>query len=265
MQTEKVIDFIVQWLSDYLEKSGAKGFTVGVSGGVDSAVTAALSARTGAPTLLLEMPIHQAESQVNRARKLIESLGRRHANAQGLQVGLTTAFEALQKTLIAQPETELHRLALANTRARLRMATLYFYAQTHDYLVVGTGNKVEDFGVGFFTKYGDGGVDLSPIADLYKSEVYTLAKALHIDPAIIRAKPTDGLWGDGRSDEDQLGASYEELEWAMKNYPNPDGEELKGRDRRIYQRYEALHKRNSHKFQPIPVAKIPKDLKGRPK
>lgn len=261
MQTQRVIDLIVSWLAEYGETSRSEGFVVGVSGGVDSAVTAALTARTGAPTLLLEMPIYQAESQVQRAQDQIQSLEKRHANVRDLRVDLSAAFERFQQTVTRNPQGEAEQLALANARARLRMTTLYFYAQIHHYLVVGTGNKVEDFGVGFFTKYGDGGVDLSPIADLYKSEVYTLAEALEIDQAILKAPPTDGLWGDDRSDKDQLGASYEELEWAMKSHPISEPEALSDRARAVYQRYEALHEKNAHKFHPIPVARIPEALK----
>ncbi len=262
MQLEEVIDFIVHWLTDYREKSGAKGFVVGVSGGVDSAVTAALSALTAAPTRLVEMPIHQAESQRTRAQNHIAFLKKNHPNVSDLQLDLTGPFDVLQRVLTQDPAAETHSLALANTRARLRMVTLYFEAQVHGYLVVGTGNKVEDFGVGFFTKYGDGGVDLSPIADLYKSEVYALAKALGIDEAIAKAEPTDGLWSDNRSDQAQLGATYDELEWAMKNHPDLDVKTLSGRERWVYQRYAELHEKNAHKWRPIPVAKIPDSLKN---
>lgn len=261
MQAGKVVDFIVDWLIDYLEKSGAKGFVVGVSGGVDSAVTATLSALTAAPTRLLEMPIHQAESQVDRAQNHIALLRKNHTHVSDLRLDLTDPFDVLQRVLTQRRDAEPHALALANTRARLRMITLYFEAQIHNYLVVGTGNKVEDFGVGFFTKYGDGGVDINPIADLYKSEVYALAKVLGVDEAILKAEPTDGLWRDNRSDEDQLGATYDELEWAMKNHPDLDVKTLSGREKWVYQSYVKRHEKNAHKWHPIPVAKIPESLR----
>ena len=216
MQTEKVIDHIVQWLKDYANNANSKGFVVGVSGGIDSAVTSSLCAKTGLSTLCVEMPIHQAESQVNRAQEHIAQLKERFPNVSDVRVDLTPVFEEFKSVT---PKIDLQTkldLSLANSRARLRMTTLYYLAGIYSYLVAGTGNKVEDFGVGFYTKYGDGGVDLSPIADLLKSEVYAVGKALEVPKSIQIAAPTDGLFGDSRSDEDQLGASYDELEWAMK-------------------------------------------------
>ncbi|MBP8878614.1 MAG: NAD(+) synthase, partial [Flavobacteriales bacterium] len=215
MKTEQVIDHIVQWLRDYCESNRQNGFVVGVSGGIDSAVVSALCVRTGLPTLCVEMPIHQAASHVERTLEHIADLQKRHPNGSLERVDLTPTFDTLERALPGSSDEVTHQLALANTRARLRMTTLYYLAGIHRRLVVGTGNKVEDFGVGFFTKYGDGGVDLSPIADLTKTEVYEVARELRIIPSIIQAAPTDGLFGDSRTDEDQIGANYPELEWAM--------------------------------------------------
>ena len=215
MHTEQVIDHITGWLKDHCLRNRQAGFVVGVSGGIDSAVTSALCARTGLPTTCVEMPIHQAPSHVSRALEHVARLQAMHPNVTLDRVDLTPTFETLKAALPPHAEQAARDLALANTRARLRMTTLYYIAGIRHALVAGTGNKVEDFGVGFFTKYGDGGVDLSPIADLTKTEVFTVARALGIVDSILQAKPTDGLFGDDRSDEDQLGASYPELEWAM--------------------------------------------------
>ena len=215
MDTPKVTEHIVQWLKDYANNANVKGFVVGISGGIDSAVTSTLCAKTGLTTLCLELPIHQAKSQVNRANEHIKQLKERFSNVNEIEVNLTSTFEDFIKALPKVDSSSKVDLARANTRARLRMTTLYYFAGLHGLLVAGTGNKVEDFGVGFFTKYGDGGVDLSPIADLLKSEVYELAAHLNVPKSIQEAKPTDGLFGDSRTDEDQIGASYDELEWAM--------------------------------------------------
>lgn len=259
MKTQLVIDYIVNWLSQYNEKAGTNGFVVGVSGGIDSAVTSTLVSLTGNPVICLEMPIHQAQSQVTRAREHIDSLESRFDSVDSICTDLTPVFDGFVNAMPPIENEEDRFLALANTRARLRMTTLYYFAGLHRYLVAGTGNKVEDFGVGFFTKYGDGGVDLSPIADLNKTEVYELGKALGVIDDIMVAKPTDGLWGDDRSDEDQLGASYAELEWAM-DYIG-DAEELGGRQKEVFEIYTRLHNANRHKMDPIPVCAIPDDLK----
>ena len=213
MDFNKVDSFIVSWLSDYLSKSSLNGFVVGVSGGVDSAVTSTLCAKTNKKTLVLNMPILQHENQVDRSNEHIEWLQSRFKNVSSLKVDLTSVFESFLKAI---PVDYHDNLSLANLRSRIRMSTLYTFASNQKLLVAGTGNKVEDFGVGFFTKYGDGGVDLSPIADLMKTEVFGLAKHLGIVKSILDAPPTDGLWDDDRNDEDQLGAKYEELEWAMR-------------------------------------------------
>lgn len=263
MQIEKVADHIINWLKDYTAKAEMNGFVVGVSGGIDSAVVSTLCAKTGMPTLCLEMPIHQHESQVSRARKHIDELQHNFANVSALEVNLTPVFEAFKSGMPQHRETSSLDLTLANSRARLRMTTLYYFAGLHTYLVAGTGNKVEDFGVGFYTKYGDGGVDLSPIADLLKSEVYELGEYLNIIEEIIQAAPTDGLFGDSRSDEDQLGASYDELEWAMqKMEEGKTAEDFEGRQREVFDIYQRLNSANQHKMLPIPVCEIPVHLKN---
>ncbi|PID39306.1 MAG: NAD(+) synthase, partial [Proteobacteria bacterium] len=206
------MDHIVQWLNSYLDRSGMNGFVVGVSGGIDSAVTSTLCARTGQPVRALNMPILQAADQVSRSADHIRWLEERYPNVIGSMVELTPALKSMQSILPADIQDGL---TMANTRSRLRMLTLYSFSTHYRMLVAGTGNKVEDFGVGFYTKYGDGGVDLSPIADLMKSEVYALARAMGIIDEILQAPPTDGLWSDDRTDESQIGAGYDELEGAM--------------------------------------------------
>lgn len=257
MNVPKVAEHIIGWLSDYIEQTGIKGMVIGISGGIDSAVVSALCARTGKPVLCLEMPIHQAPNQVSRGKRHIEFLKERYPNVKSLEVELTSVFEEF----VAQiPPVQGNDLALANTRSRLRMTTLYYFAGLYGYMVVGTGNKIEDFGVGFFTKYGDGGVDVSPIADLMKSEVYKLAEYLDILPEIRQAAPTDGLFGDNRTDEDQLGASYDELEWAMKFSENKSEEDgLSLREKQVLSIFRRLNHINQHKMNPIPICKIPKE------
>ncbi len=262
MQTEKVIDHIVTWLQDYANKANIKGFVIGISGGIDSAVTSTLCARTGLQLLCLEMPIHQAESQVTRASDHIAWLKKHFPNVERLQVNLTPTFDSLVDALPAVDNEEDRFMSLANTRARLRMTTLYYFAALNKLLVAGTGNKVEDFGVGFYTKYGDGGVDLSPIADLLKTEVYEIAKVLGINEDIIKAAPTDGLWGDDRTDEDQIGASYPELEWAMQMDAAGKVEtDFSDRQKEVFQIYKRFNRANKHKMVPIPVCEIPNSLK----
>jgi len=264
MKNKEVISHIVSWLSTYAESSRVKGFVVGVSGGIDSALTSTLCAMTGKQTLVLEMPIHQAASQVNRAQEHIAWLKANYTNVSDERVELTTTFEAFKQTVPTTGREEAVALSLANTRARLRMSTLYYFAGIHGLLVAGTGNKVEDFGVGFFTKYGDGGVDLSPIADLYKTEVYALSKELGIVQSILQAAPTDGLFGDNRTDEDQIGASYPELEWAMeylKENKQADEAPLTDRQKHVLAIYIKRNRVNQHKMNPIPVCLIPAELK----
>jgi len=262
MQTAKIVDHIVNWLKDYALNAKVNGFVIGVSGGIDSAVTSTLCAKTGLDVLCLEMPIHQAESQVNRALNHIDWLKSKFDNVKMTQVNLTPVFYSLIAALPTVQNEEERFMSLANTRARLRMTTLYYFAAMQKYLVAGTGNKVEDFGVGFYTKYGDGGVDLSPIADLLKTEVYEIAEYLGINKDIIDAPPTDGLWGDDRTDEDQIGASYPELEWAMQMKENgKTAEDFEGRERDVFQIFNALNTANKHKMLPIPVCEIPKKYK----
>jgi len=251
-------EHIVNWLRNYQSKAKAQGFVVGVSGGIDSALTATLCALTGSKTILINMPIRQTEAELNRGLEQMQALQNAHSNVSLLQIDLTQSFGLLESTLGLDPAQ--NHLALANTRARLRMTTLYAIAQANGCLVAGTGNKVEDFGVGFYTKYGDGGVDLSPIADLYKTEVFKLAEHLGVVQSILDAKPTDGLWEDGRSDEDQIGASYPELEWAMEF--NGDETQLESRQIEVLEIYRKLNSANMHKMLPIPVCKIPANLKA---
>lgn len=262
MNTEKVTNHIVNWLKEYATKAGLNGFVIGVSGGIDSAVTSTLCAKTGLEVLCLEMPIHQAPSQVNRALNHVAWLQKNYTNVSMTQVNLTPVFDSLIATLPQVNNEEDRFMSLANTRARLRMTSLYYFAALKSLLVAGTGNKVEDFGVGFYTKYGDGGVDLSPIADLMKSEVYALAEYLGVNQEIIEAAPTDGLWGDDRTDEDQIGASYDELEWAMEYIEKEVAEvELSEREREVLSIYKKLHKANLHKMVEIPVCEISEALK----
>ena len=261
-QAAKINDFIVQWLHDYAINAKVKGFVVGISGGIDSALTSTLCAQTGLPTLCVEMPIHQAESHVNRANEHINQLKKSYPNVLSERADLTPVFEQFKTQVPTSNNETTLALSLANTRARLRMTTLYYFAGLHGFLVAGTGNKVEDFGVGFFTKYGDGGVDISPIADLLKSEVRQLATFLEVPKSILEAKPTDGLFGDDRSDEDQIGANYDELEWAMKQFElGKKATDFIERKAQVFAIYERLHLINQHKMQPIPVCILPADLK----
>ena len=255
-----VINHITEWLKRYSDESGTKGFVVGVSGGIDSALTSTLAARTGKPTLCLEMPIHQAESQITRASEHIDFLQKEFPKVTRQELDLSAVFDGFVAALPPSGATS-RDMALVNTRARLRMTTLYYFAQLNGSIVVGTGNKVEDFGVGFYTKYGDGGVDISPIADLMKSEVYALAKELNVIQSILDAAPTDGLWGDDRTDEDQIGASYPELEWAMDFIANGEVGEVSSRQEKVLEIYKRLNRINQHKMIPIPVCLIPETLK----
>jgi NAD+ synthase len=203
------------------------------------------------------MPIHQNSSQVSRGKKHIKWLEKKYENVSSLEIDLTDLFENFKK--ISNTENQDTNLALANTRSRLRMTTLYYNAQINNYLVAGTGNKVEDFGIGFYTKYGDGGVDISPIADLLKSEVFHLGKELGIINEILIAPPTDGLWDNNQTDEEQIGATYDELEWAMKNISN---QELSQKEENIMNIFKKFNLANKHKMIQIPVCKIPKKFRN---
>ena len=254
---EKVSKHIVSWIDNYLNKSKMKGFVVGVSGGVDSALTSTLCAETKRNVLCVEMPINQEKDQVSRSKKHIEWLKKKYSNVSSISISLDNTFDSFIES-IPEVKSSENDLSLANTRSRLRMVALYYFSSLKKYLVVGTGNKVEDFGIGFYTKYGDGGVDISPIADLLKSDVYNLAKFYNIINEIIEATPTDGLWDDNRNDEDQIGASYEELEKAMQIAHNLDYD-LSNREQEVLKIYKSLNSSNRHKMLPIPICKIPKD------
>ncbi|KJS06310.1 MAG: NAD synthetase [Flavobacteriales bacterium BRH_c54] len=263
INSEKTVTHIVNWLKQYAEKAHAKGFVVGISGGIDSAVTSSLAALTKMPVLCLEMPIYQHVKQVNRGHKHIEQLKSKFNNVTNLQTDLTPIFDSFLKALSTNKDNESEALALVNLRARMRMTALYYHAQKNSFLVVGTGNKIEDFGVGFYTKYGDGGVDISPIADLTKTEVYALGEFLGVNNDIMVAPPTDGLWGDERTDEEQIGATYPELEWAM-DFVNTNSTEtnLTDRQKEVLAIYKKLNAANQHKMNPIPVCIIPDELKN---
>ncbi|MBF7091885.1 NAD(+) synthase [Flavobacterium sp. ALJ2] len=262
IQTEKVNTYIVEWLKSYATNAKVNGFIIGISGGVDSAVTSTLCAQTGLKVLCVEMPIHQAPNQISRGREHIDQLKKRFPNVSNIETDLTSTFEAFKAATPSDTDIAKVNLSLANTRARLRMTSLYYLAGIHGLLVAGTGNKVEDFGVGFYTKYGDGGVDLSPIADLMKSDVYALGVFLKIPDSILAAAPTDGLFGDNRTDEDQLGASYDELEWAMlSDELGKSATDFTGREKTVFEIYKKLNTSNQHKMNPIPVCSLPKKLK----
>jgi len=236
--------FISNWIKGYVEKmpSKAQSLIIGISGGIDSSVSSTLSAMTGIKTIVLSMPIKQKSSQHDLSLKHQEWLVKNFDNVEAHTINLDKLFETFESTL-SNFDSEL---GMANSRARIRMTTLYQVAAANKGIVVGTGNKVEDFGVGFYTKYGDGGVDISPIADCNKSEVWEIGKSINILQEIIDAAPTDGLWDDGRTDEGQLGLKYEELEEAMNNVNSINRE-----------KYEKIRKMNLHKMEPIPVCKIP--------
>lgn len=254
MNASQVEEHIVNWLKSYAEQAHVNGFIIGISGGIDSAVTSILCAKTGMKVIAMTMPIRQTKAEYSRAMEHLDQLKSRFPAVETMDVDLTPSFEMIEKTF---PETTVaNPLSMANSRSRLRMLTLYAIGQTHGLLVAGTGNKVEDFGVGFYTKYGDGGVDISPIADLTKTQVFELALQLDVIASIQQAKPTDGLWEDGRSDEDQIGATYPELEWAM----DFEGEEaeLSERQRNVLEIFKKLNRQNKHKMIPIPVCEIPK-------
>lgn len=256
---EKVRKEIVAWLEEYQQESHTKGFVVGVSGGIDSAVVSALCAETGLPTLCVTLPIHQSEKESSRAIEHIKELKTRFPNVTHRSLDLSLTFDQFAVDA-PKASKEITDLSLANARSRLRMLSLYYLAQIHGYLVVGTGNKIEDFGIGFFTKHGDGGVDINPVADLLKSEVYKMAKDLNITESILTAAPTDGLFGDSRTDEDQIGATYSELEWAMAQYElGKKSKDFNGRQKEVLTIYTKRHLANQHKMQAIPIYEIPKE------
>ena len=258
MKNLQVQHFIVDWIKEYANKYFKKSLIIGISGGIDSALTSTLCAMTGLTTIVLSMPIYQKKNELDNAEKHIKWLCSQYNNVQFMNIDLSDFFDQFKNSI---PKSHHSELGLANSKARIRMLTLYQIATQENGIVVGTGNKIEDFGIGFFTKYGDGGVDISPIADLNKSEVKNLAQALNIITDIITAPPTDGLWSDGRTDEKQIGATYKELEWAMEFNSNRD---LNSREKKVMQIYHELNQKNQHKMKPIPICKIPKNMKQLP-
>jgi NAD+ synthase len=258
MKRKEIIVHIVNWLKDYSLRSDTNGFVVGISGGIDSAVTSTLCAMTGQRTIVLNLPILQHKFEFDRSTDHIDWLKQGYPNVESYVVELTDVFKGFERDL---PTGIQDFLTMANVRSRMRMITLYAFASHHKLLVAGTGNKVEDFGIGFFTKYGDGGVDISPIADLNKTEVYAIGQELGVVNSILTAKPTDGLYADNRTDEDQIGATYLELEWAMKYLETDENMALNDREKEVLGIYLARHNANRHKMEPIPVCIVPNDLK----
>lgn len=243
------VNEISEWIKDYSDSNNISSLVVGVSGGIDSAVVSTLCGMTGIPTHCVLMPIHQNPEHTKRGLNHIKWLQSKYNSVELHEFDLTEVYDKFVNTM----ENAKSDLGFANSRSRLRMVTLYQLASATNGIVVGTGNKVEDFGVGFFTKYGDGGVDISPIADFTKTEVYEIAKQLGINQEIIDAVPTDGLWGDDRNDETQIGATYPELEWAMSYYGNTS--ELTEREIEVLKIYYSFNIKNKHKMLPIPIYK----------
>ena len=253
MTPQKRAKFITKWIQSYAKKHTLDKLVGGISGGIDSAVVSTLCAETGVDTIVVSMPIHQRPEQHYLSDNHGKWLQGRYKNVTHVTVDLTKTFDAFKDNFKVLPNL----LALANSRSRLRMACLYQIAQSHAGIVVGTGNKVEDFGVGFYTKYGDGGVDISPIGDCMKTEVWDMGRALAVDEDIINAAPTDGLWDDGRTDQDQLkGISYPELERAMMQDTTGTKPESK-REREVLKQYREIRAKTQHKMQPIPVCMMP--------
>ena len=265
------IKHITKWIKSYARSAKINTLVVGISGGIDSSVVSALCAETGLKIIVVQMPIRQNKTLNNRSSMQATWLLERYNNVTHMSVDLTPVFSAFEKKTdpfcnIEDDTYDTYKLASANSRARLRMMTLYQIAQSHGGIVVGTGNKVEDFGVGFFTKYGDGGVDISPIGDCLKTQVWDMGRELGLEQEIIDAPPTDGLWDDGRNDEDQLGMTYPELERAMNldflkragavDSDMPGSSKLSAKDRANVKRYQEIRARNMHKMQPIPVCKF---------
>jgi len=262
METDLLIqsDKIIKWIKDYAFENKLSSLVIGVSGGVDSGLVSTLCAKTNLPTYVISMPIHQESKQLERARNHCKWLTDNFNNVKFIEKDLSDTFNTF-KILFTNDYNK--DLAFANSKSRLRMVTLYQIAASTNGIVIGTGNKVEDFGVGFYTKYGDGGVDISPIADLTKTQVRQMSKLLNICDYIVNAVPTDGLWEDNRTDENQIGALYEELEWAMDFFEVNDPEdthlweaEITDRQRQILDIYIKFNSRNKHKIISIPIFKI---------
>lgn len=253
MTPKQRISTITKWIKSYTKKANIDTLVVGISGGIDSSVVSTLCAKTGLNTIVVQMPIRQAKVLDNRSTLQANWLTARYENVTHLNINLNSAYAAFEKaTQILCEETNQTQLAFANSRARLRMMTLYQIAQSHGGIVVGTGNKVEDFGVGFFTKYGDGGVDISPIGDCMKTDVWDMGRELELPQEIIDAPPTDGLWQDGRTDQDQLGMTYPELEKAMIQFEE-DIKPSNLQEKQNLRQYHKIRARNLHKMLPIPV------------
>ncbi len=252
-------DRIVKWISDYcITHPSIKSLVVGISGGIDSSVVSTLCALTGMPTYVVGMPINQLENQESLSDAHGEWLANNFNNVKFIKTDMSHVYDSFLETISLDigERFATNKLAQANTRSRLRMITLYQVASSVNGIVVGTGNKVEDYGVGFYTKYGDGGVDIAPIADLYKTEVWELGKELGVDQRIIDAPPTDGLWTDGRSDEDQIGTSYEMLEWVMEKGLSEDPMFMTEQETLAINVYQKFNTQNKHKMLPIPTFKL---------
>ena len=252
MKERDLTQKIVQWLKEYAKKSGAQCFVIGVSGGIDWAVTSNLCALTGLPVIALNLPLNSKTKNTDLSNTQLEWLSSKYENVTTDVITLDHVYCEFEKKMLNYSNS----LGFANSKSRLRMVTLYQVSASKNGLVVGTGNKVEDFGVGFYTKYGDGGVDISPIADLTKTQVRKLAKDMGIHSDIINAPPTDGLWEDSRTDEQQIGASYEELEWAMTYKESNIKEKLSDRQKKVLSIYEKFNNANKHKMVDIPVYKL---------
>ena len=247
-------NWIVNWIKAYAKDNDQKALIIGISGGIDSALTSTLCAQTNLKTIIVSLPIHQNKSELKNAQTHINWLCEHYDNIQPVTIELSSLFNTYKSTMPAHFHSNL---GFANTKSRIRMMTLYQIASKENGLVIGTGNKIEDFGIGFFTKYGDGGVDISPIADLTKTEVRELSRFCDISNDILTAAPTDGLWEEGKTDEEQIGASYGELEWAMHNQTTTN---LSVRQMEVLRIYNDFNTKNQHKMKPIPICIMPKSI-----
>lgn len=260
MKVKEIEKHIVDWLKEYAQKAHVKGFTVGVSGGIDSALVSSLCCKTGLSTHLITLPIHQASSHVSRGDEHIKQLLSTYPNATAVNIDLSLTFDTIKEALPTSENEKQYLLSCANDRSRLRMIALYHVASLTGTLVVGTGNKIEDFGVGFFTKWGDGGVDISPIGDLTKSQVYELSRHMGVCTSILSAEPSDGLFDNDQTDAMQIGATYPELEWAMDMVSQgKTPQDFTMREREVMEIYISRNRANQHKMTPIPVCDIPKE------
>ena len=252
-------DEIITWIKNYCKNNKIQSLIIGVSGGIDSALVSTLCAKTDIDTYAILLPLHQKEEQTIRGEKHVDWLINNHSNVKKVKIDLSNVFDTFKTSI---PDDSHNELSFANSKSRLRMTTLYQIAQSKNGIVVGTGNKVEDFGVGFFTKYGDGGVDISPIADLYKSEVYEISRLFGVIDEILNARPTDGLWDDDRDDETQIGATYDELEWVMEyiqnnpHYTPSDLDMLTDKQLNVLRIYMNLNNKNKHKMVETPIFKV---------